>query len=258
MPSTPVSTPNRQAHTEPVPDDAPWTDPVVVPDDIRALQPDIEAYHRELRQAARRRRLGPLARVPWQRLTVPLAIVTGALLLAGVVLVVLTFGGQRQGQRPPEAAPIATGAVAVASVGEPGGLLPAVDVRTLTGKVDVRELRPALVVLVPQQCRCTALLSQLAGQAGEVRVKLVVVAPAAQDAEVAALAGQLHSDQVEPVWDAGGMLADVYAASGVTALVVGPDATVRYIDRDVAAGARLDGQLLSLLPQPPPTAVRAH
>src|SRR3954463_3855210 len=39
------------AHTGPMADDAPWIDPVVVPDDIRALQADIEAYHRELREA---------------------------------------------------------------------------------------------------------------------------------------------------------------------------------------------------------------
>ena len=241
-----------------MPDDAPWTDPVVVPDDIRALQPDIEAYHRELRQAARRRRLGPLAAVlRWRHLAVPLGVTTGALLVAALVTVVLTFGGSHAATRPPVAAPLATSSAATAGTGGVGGLLPAIDVRTESGRtVPMQSLRPALVALVPQHCGCTPLLASLAGQAGEVRVKLVVVAPSAADAEVAALPGQLRTDQVLPVWDAGAMLASTYDASGVTVLVVAPDATVTYIGRDVVAGAHFDLQLLSLLPHPPTAAAR--
>ena len=39
-----------------MPEDMPWADPVVVPDDIRSLQAEIDAYHREVRAARRRRR----------------------------------------------------------------------------------------------------------------------------------------------------------------------------------------------------------
>jgi hypothetical protein len=41
------------ADTGLVADDAPWIDPVVVPDDIRSLQADIDAYHREIGQGGR-------------------------------------------------------------------------------------------------------------------------------------------------------------------------------------------------------------
>jgi hypothetical protein len=220
-----------------VPDEVPWTDPVVIPDDLRELQPDIDAYHRELRQAARRRRLQRVTRTrAWQRLAWPALVVGSALALATVVFAVLTFG-QPPSQRGPAQKPIAVDAAAES--GTPGGLLPNVVVNSALAPVSIRDLRPALVALVPLHCGCTRLLSDLAGQASEAQVPLVVVAPAAQDAEVAALAGQLHRGQVVPVFDDTGALAKTYAATGVTALVVAPDATVPYIQHGVAPGQHL-------------------
>src|SRR4051812_46102321 len=76
------------SHTEAMPDDAPWIDPVVVPDDLRDLQADIEAYQREQRQAARRRRIAR-----WtggrqvRRLVLPIGITAGAVGLAAIVFV---------------------------------------------------------------------------------------------------------------------------------------------------------------------------
>jgi hypothetical protein len=226
------------AHTEAVPDDARWIEPVVVPDDLRELAADVEAYHRERRSAERRRRLERLTGTrAWRRTAVPLAVVTGALALAGIVFAVLTVGQPRQAGGP-SAAPIAT--APGAALGQLGGLLPDVTLSTSTGPVSVRDLRPALVALVPARCQCTALIAELAGQADEARVQLVVVAPMAQDAEVAALAGQLHVGHVVAAFDAAGAMASTYTADGVTVLVVARDATVSYVQTAVSHGVRLE------------------
>ena len=100
----------------------------------------------------------------------------------------------------------------------------------------LRALRPALLALLPQPCGCANLVDQLAGQAAEVGVPLVVVAPAAVDAEVAALPGQSHRGQVIAAFDPAGALASTYAASGVTVLVLAPNGTVTFIDRDTQPG----------------------
>jgi hypothetical protein len=232
-----------------MPDEAPWTDPVVVPDDLRDLAADVEAYHRELRLAGRRRRIDRITSTKvWQRLAFPAAVLVGSLGLAGLVFAVLTFG-QPRATVPPVAAPVAT--APAAAVGAVHGLLPDVPVRTPDGTVSARSLRPALVALVPAQCGCSRLLATLAAQADEVTLPLVVVAPAAVDAEVAALPGQLHRGRVIPVYDAAGALADTYAAAGVTVLVVAPDATVGYLAADVGPTIRLEGPLQQALTPPP-------
>jgi hypothetical protein len=221
-----------------VPDDAPWIEPVVVPDDLRELQGEVDAYHREQKLAGRRRWLHRLAGSPaWRRTALPLAVVSSALALAGVVFTVLTVGMQQPTTAP---VPAPTATAPAAAVGERFGLLPDVTVATLGAPMKIVELRPALVALVPLHCDCKPVLASLAGQAAEVAVPFVVVAPAAQDAEVAALAGQLHHGDVVPVFDADATLAGTYDASGVTVLAVAPDGTVDYLDRDVVPSDRFE------------------
>ncbi|HET6816827.1 MAG TPA: hypothetical protein VFH66_06335 [Mycobacteriales bacterium] len=223
-------------------DDAPWIDPVVVPDDIRALQADIDAYHRELRDARRHplvRRLS--ASRLWRRGATPAAIVATAFALAAVVFAVLTLGDPGVGRR---ALPSPIASAPAAAVGAVDGLLPDVTVRTISGEArSVRDLRPALVALLPIHCNCAALMSSLAGQAETVGASLVAIAPAAQDAEVAALSGRTHSGQVAAYFDPAHALADVYQAAGVTLLVVAPDATVRHVLHDVQPGAHVEALL---------------
>lgn len=228
-----------------MPDDAPWTDPVVVPDDLRELQAEIDAYHREQRLAARRRRLRRLTGSrTWRRLGLPLVVTGGALALAAVVFAVLTFG-QPRGPLGPTPQPIAT--APAADPGEVGGLLPAVGVRTSLGESSLREWRPMLMALVPMHCDCTSLLSDLSAQAEEAQVSLAVVAPAAQDAEVAALPGQMHRGRVIPLYDPTGAIGTTYAAQGVTVLVVAPDATVTYLARDVQPGEHFETPLQQMV-----------
>ena len=131
-----------------------------------------------------------------------------------------------------------------AAIGEINGLLPDLTVRTVSGQArSVRELRPALVVLMPLHCGCASLVNSLAGQAETVGASVVAIAPVATDAEVAALPGRTHSGHVMAFFDPAHALADVYQAVGVTLLVVAPDATVRHVKHDVQPGIHVEAML---------------
>src|SRR5947199_6944265 len=102
-------------------DDAPWIDPVVVPDDIRSLQADIDAYHREIR-AGRHPLLQRLtSSALWRRGAMPLAVTATALGMAAVVFAVLTLGDPGVGRR---ALPSPLASSPSAPIGEVNGLLP--------------------------------------------------------------------------------------------------------------------------------------
>jgi hypothetical protein len=228
-----------------MPDDASWLSGLVVPDDLSELSADIEAYHREVRQAARRQRFARITGTrAWQRLALPAVVVVGSLAVAGSVFAILTFGHPRPVVGP-QAAPIATNVLP--KPGQIGGLLPDVVLRTPQGALNVRNLRPALVALVPLRCDCKTLLDTLAGQAAEVALPLVVVAPAGQDAEVDALAGQIHAGSVVPTFDVHGRLSQVYGGTGVTVLGLRPDATVSFVNTGVDASLRLEPWLQQML-----------
>jgi len=223
----------------------PWADPVVVPDDIRALQTDIDAYHREVRAARRRRRRERLtASLGWRRWSFPIGVLTGALALAATVVTLLAVDGSvRPGRH--SAVPLATPTVAP---GQVGGLLPAATLATTGGdQLQSRALRPALLALLPAHCNCVKLLDSLAAQAAEVQVQLVIVGAGSPDAEVAALPGQLHHGAVTAAYDAAGTLASAYDASGVTALVVQRDGVVSYVRSDLTGSSRLELPLQAAL-----------
>lgn len=229
-----------------MPDDASWLDGVVVPDDLSELSVDVEAYHRELRQAARRQRVARITNTSaWQRYAMPIGVALCSLTLASAVFAILTLGHPHRALDPPRA-PVATSA-ALPAPGEVDGLLPDVTVRTTVGARSSRDLRPALVALVPLPCDCLDVLRSLAAQAAEVRVPLVVVAPANRDAEVDTVPGQVHNGTAEAVFDLHGDLASAYAASGVTVLGLRPDATVSFIRRDVARDVRLEPWLQQMV-----------
>ena len=222
-----------------MPDDASWLDGVVVPDDLSELQPDVEAYHRELRHAARRRRFARVTRTTaWQRFALPATVAIGSLAVAGAVFAILTLGHQ-QPIVGPQATPISTSA-GLAATGQVGGLLPSLTVRADSGPINVRDLRPALVALVPLRCNCAALINDLAGQAQEAKLPLVVVAPSTTDAEVSALPGQVHDGTVQTVFDLHGELRATYSAVGVTVLGLRPDGVVSFVRADVDASVPLE------------------
>jgi len=188
-----------------VPDDASWLDGVVVPDDLSELAGDVEAYHRELRLAARRRRVARITGTSaWQRFALPVGVGLCSLTLASAVFVILTLGHPHGPVGPPRA-PVASG-TSLPSAGQVGGVLPDVTLRTSVGPMSSQDIRPALVALVPLHCDCLDALRALAAQAAEVRVPLVVVAPTNLDAEVDAVPGAVHSGSAQAVFDLHGAL----------------------------------------------------
>src|SRR4051794_2729326 len=230
-------------------DDAPWIDPVVVPDATRAPRPGVDATPPGPAAPApprlRRRWAAPPARAPGAR---PLAVFGAALALAGVVFTVLTLGEPGVGRR---ALPTPVATAPLASIGEVDGLLPDLTLRTVTGQPrSLREMRPALLALLPPQCSCASLVESLAGQAETVGASLVAIAPAAVDADVAALPGRIHSGRVSAYFDPVHALSDIYSAIGVTLLVVSPDATVSHILRNVQPGVHLEAQLFDGITAP--------
>lgn len=233
-----------------MPDDASWLDGVVVPDDLSELHADVEAYHRELRHAARRRRFARITGTPtWQRFALPITVALASLVVAAAVLAILTLGNPRPFSGPkPE--PIST--LSVPPVGQIGGLLPDVPLRSDIGAISSRSLRPALVALVPLHCNCAALINALAGQAQEVTLPLVVVAPSTTDAEVSALPGQVHDGIVRTAFDLHGELAKAYSAVGVTVLGLRADGTVSFLHANVDASDSLELQLQEMV-RPPAT-----
>ena len=228
--------------------DASWLDGVDVPDDLSELQADIDAYHRERRLAARRRRLAPLLDSQlWQRYALPAAVVVGSLIIAAAVLGILTLDRPQRFAGPPQA-PVATSNPIPA--GQVGGTIPDVALTTPTGHLYTWHLRPALIALVPVRCNCEPLLYKLTGEAFGVNVPLVVVAPGTQDAEIFSLPGRVHSGEVEPAMDPQGQLAATYNPSGVTVLTLRPDGTVGYLERNVTDTADVTGALSRLLQLP--------
>ena len=229
-----------------MPDDASWLDGVVVPDDLSELSAEVDAYHRELRHAARQRRMARITGTrTWQRFAMPVGVAVCSLTLASAVFAILTLGPTHRQLGPPRA-PVAS-AAALPAPGEVGGLLPDVTVRTSLGPMAARDLRPALLALVPLHCNCTDLLKSLAAQAGEVQVPLVAVAPATQDAEIDALPGAVTSGSAQAVFDLHGELAAAYSATGVTVVGLRPDATVGFVQRDVDASVRLEPWLQQMV-----------
>lgn len=213
---------------------------VVIPDDIRELDADIAAYHHELRRHARRSRLDRLLlRRHWERFgaVAPLVVLT-------VVVVVLSGGfmASLTARAPAVAAPQDQARTSIAS-GLVGGLLPAVNV-TVNGEITpIRELRPALLAVLPTGCGCAELVRALVRQTSEYSLRLILITPRlgrddASDLRSAAL-GRATFAVDEPA-----ALARVY---GTRALVfVHADGVVTAIDHDPTASERFELPLSQL------------
>lgn len=213
---------------------------VVIPDDIRELDADVAAFHRELRRHARQaRRDRLLLRRHWERFGV-----IAPLLLLTVVVVVL-FGGftaSFTARAPTVAGPQDRAQTSVAS-GLVGGLLPDVDVVVTGNATPIRELRPALLAVLPTGCDCAELVRALVRQTSEYSLRLILVTPRlgrddASDLRSAALGRATFAV------DAPGALARVY---GTHALVfVHADGVVTAIDHDPTASERFELPLSQL------------
>ncbi|MFI5066025.1 MAG: hypothetical protein ACHP9Z_18895 [Streptosporangiales bacterium] len=211
---------------------------IEIPDDARELDRDVQAYYRE-RRAQRRQRVlrrlgGPLMQ---DGMVLPLLASCLALtLLAGTLLTMFT--ARRLG--PPAAQ--ATSAPPSAS---PGGQLPDATVQADNQTVQLRNLRPSALALVPAACRCAVVARQLAAQASAASVRLYFVTAGSTLAQVRALARQRGMPASHLIQDRRTVLQAVYRPAGLTVVLVYRDGSVR-LERDLRPGVWLEQSLRAL------------
>lgn len=210
-----------------------WAVGLAVPDDARALEADRRAW-----LAERRRR-----RVRSLRSRHPIAFAVTVSLTAAVAAVVASVLGAllpepNLAETPPM--PLSSPTVAVGRV---GGLLPADRLRTAAGPVDARSLRPAVVAVLPARCGCRTLLDQVAGQANEFSVPLLVVGRQ-PDPELAGLVRAVRRGPARSATDDGTLARTFGTRSGaLTVLLVAPDGTVRAVRVVATLPVRLENLL---------------
>ena len=239
---------------------------IVVPDDARELDRDVVAYRREQRQRRRRVRWRRVVR-PFIRYGVAAPIIAAAVLIAVISGTMLTVLGPHSVPRP-----TASPAVSRPSTrpGQIGGPLP--DARiTVDGKpATLSDQRPAVIILVPPECRCDVAVSALARQATARRIGVYLVAgPAAADrglqpgpgngtgtprpparptprtratAEADELRALAKNSAARVIADADATLVSTYRPNGLTAVFVHTDGVVRTV-LGPKAGQRFDPQL---------------
>lgn len=192
---------------------------VVVPDDLRELEPDIAAYHHELEVARRQERRRLLRRrfLPrWARGGLPSPIFTAILLVVATTGLLLSVFAPvtQESQR----LPISSLAHPKQAAGTVGGLLPANIELVASGKprIEARAVRPAVLVLVPAGCKCAAEIHQVVTQVNAVLpAPYALIVSAGTDTTALTLAGAKDGadDQALGVRDPKGILAKTYSKS---------------------------------------------
>ena len=214
---------------------------IEIPDDARELERDVQAYYRELRTQRRQRLLrrlgGPLMQ---DGMVLPLLASCLALtLLAGTLLTMFTT--RRLGPPPTQA----TSAPRPASPSATPAGLPDATVQAGNQTVQLRDLRPAALALVPASCRCDAAARQLAAQANAARVRLYFVTAGSTLAQVRALAQQRGMPATHLILDRRTVLRAAYPPAGLTVVLVYRDGSVR-LERNLGPGVRLEESLRAL------------
>jgi hypothetical protein len=219
---------------------------IVVPDDARELDRDVQAYRRELRALRRQRRRmrwhGPLTRDG-----VILPLLASCLVLALIAGTLLTFftarpGGEPLAGRPPpapaasSARPSPSGPPDSPGVSASAQRLPArLHLKVGGQTVPAKLLTDRVFALVPADCACGKVLMELADQAAAADVPLDLVGGAglAPVTQIADLIGPAQARGLPVADDVHGILARTYlttsqasAGSAPSALLVATDGTV--------------------------------
>lgn len=230
----------------PRPDDEPpglppeWAG-FVVPDDISELDPEVALLRSEtpaqptpglLRRLVQTRR--------WQRYGVsgPLVVIV---LLAVAFVASLVFLLLPSTPRPPQVRPLANPRV---GPGRPGGLLPDLALPVgVTDAVRLRNLRPAVIVLLPAGCDCTTLVSDVITSTSTSRLQVLLVGQVTDPV----LARTTPTNRVRAGTDSGGRLASTYGLAGQpVAVFVRSDGTVSRVLRGAGPGAELHAEIAGL------------
>jgi hypothetical protein len=227
---------------------------IEIPDDARELDRDVQSYHREQRAWRRRQRrlrlTGPLTRdgivLPLLACCLILALITGTLLTvftatsenqAGLRPPGSSAGLRGAGSTSPGTGPSGSRSAGVPSIG--GGIvpdiLPAASLPNTTLSVSghpipVRGLTRAVLLLVPVDCGCASTVTRISELAAAISAGVYLVGTGGSVSTARQLATQVgHSlgSTTHVATDAHGVLAHQYRPSGLTAILVSQDHSVR-------------------------------
>jgi len=224
---------------------------IVVPDDLSALDDEVRAYRKE---RARLRRQKMLARVfftrRWYRYGLSGPIVVAVLLVVGLGGALLSFLAPTPGQRQ-VSSPLEPLAAAPGPVGTVGGLLPASRLSGEEGTVPARSVRPAVLLLLPAQCRCAELVREAAGQvdAAGIGLQTAAIAPTG-DAVLAELAANPGSggERIRPLADIDGALTRTFTSGPLPLLLaVRSDGRLARLPLPVRRGDKLAAAITPLV-----------
>jgi hypothetical protein len=229
---------------------------IVVPDDARELDRDVQAYHRELRALRRKERRTRL-HGPLTRDGVILPLLASCLVLALVAGTLLTlFSAMPSTDLPGAGAPLSAAAGPDSPTASPSSarLPPRATVELDGQKVPLSDLTGTVLALVPASCDCSGTLARLVRQAHSAGVAIYLVgggglAPADEVTQDAAQASPpaLAAD------DPSGVLAKTFLGhggpapgSGPRALLVPAQGGPVRVTPALSGGFELAGQLTAL------------
>ena len=232
---------------------------VVIPDDARELDRDVQAYLREMRAMRRRQRAGRLRR-PLTRDGMVLPLLAGCLILALITSTLLImFAADQTGMpnlasHPTASTPVThmpTTARPQPSAGQIGGPLPAAVIvigHTQEQLSAITATKPSVLALVPPSCRCLPALRQLRAQAALANVALYLVGTGADAGQVERLAAQAKQNPARVAEDARNILGTRYKEQGLTAILVRRGGSVASVTRDISpsGGLNLETKLRQL------------
>ena len=221
---------------------------VVIPDDARELDRDVQAYLRELRALRRRERVSRL-RGPLARDGMVLPLLAGCLILALVTSTLLIMFAADQTGMPELPGHAGTNSAAPRhpaagqpAVGKIGGPLPSGQV-VIGGKTvslrTVTAAKAAMLTLIPPDCACASLLRQLGTRATQAHVAVYLVGTGAIMPQVSQLAARAGQSPARVADDTGDVLGTAYRHPGLTAILVRPDGAVASVVNSLADPAKL-------------------
>jgi hypothetical protein len=223
---------------------------IVIPDDARELDRDVQAYQREQRALRRKRRVSRL-RGPLTRDGMVLPLLAGCLMLALLTSTLLVMFAADQTGAPVMPRSTATQSqprntpTTQPATGQIGGQLPVATVKIQGKPVLLHTVTGAMasvLTLVPLDCKCASVLRQLRDQAARAHVLVYFVGTSAAMPQLASLAAATGQPASQVAEDTGNVLGSTYRPNGLTAILVRRDGTVASVI-DQLPQQRLDSGL---------------
>jgi hypothetical protein len=221
---------------------------IVIPDDARELDRDVQAYQRELRALRRKHRVSRL-RGPLTRDGMVLPLLAGCLMLALLTSTLLIMFAADQTGAPDLPRSLATQSqpkntpTTQPAAGQLNGLLPTATVKIGSKAVLLRTVTAAMasvLALVPPDCKCALELRQLSSQAARADVLVYFVGTPQVMPQLTGLATATGQPTSQVAEDTGNVLGTTYRQQGLTAILVRRDGTVASVIRQLPQQKQLD------------------